>query len=111
MSLESDIKRIADALEKMILCVNNPSTARIGTGTETVTLATVATEALALPTTGAELKAFAQKLAADIPDTGIAAFTAAVREIVATAGVKRLAEVPLDKIATVALALIKYKEK
>jgi hypothetical protein len=106
MSLENDIKRIADALEKLAGSGVNALTDK----PLPATIVAAAAEAEDLPTTAAELKVLAQQIAAKLPEGSIHHFTDYVRnEICARAGVKKLNEVDVKLIAESAKALLAYK--
>jgi len=105
MSIEKDLTRIADALEKIALYAANPTTT-VTSGP--VTLTPTAPPELAITTVG-ELKALAQKIAASLPEGQIGAFTAFVRdEICARAGVKKLIEIPATMIKDAARDLANF---
>lgn len=113
MSLENDIKRIADALEKIVLLQVPGATITGSPSAETVTT-TMPGRGPDIPTvtTIQELKSLAQSIASTIPEGSIGHFTDYVRnEICARLGVKKLVEIPLDKIPQVAQSLRDYGKK
>lgn len=107
MSLENVLKRIADALDTLVVLAKNQGPAVQVDKGDTFTPAPP--EAITLPTTADGLKALAQKIAAKLPDGGIGPFTDYVRNnICARFGVKKLLEIPLEGIAQAAADLIAY---
>ena len=109
MSLENDIKRIADALERISLLT--PSAVTVTSTSSAVNFPTDPPGTVTYKTV-AELKALAQTIASALPEGGIAAFTDYVRnEICARMGIKKLIEVPADRIAEAAEALAAYAKK
>jgi hypothetical protein len=115
MSIENDLKRIADALEKLAgNGLNAPATdlvhGMVVAKPLPATIAAAAAENENLPTTAAELKVLAQQIAAKLPEGSIHHFTDYVRnEICARAGVKKLNEVSPELIGESAKALLAYK--
>lgn len=104
MSIEKDLTRIAEAVEKIALYMANPTV----TTTAGPVILTPSVPEPSITTVG-ELKALAQKIAASLPEGQIGAFTAFVRdEICARAGVKKLIEIPPAMIADAAKDLVNF---
>lgn len=105
MSLETDIKRIADALEKLSLTYQ-PGVTVTATKQEEAVTGPISTEV----TTLAQLKSLAQTIAAGLPEGGVDAYTDFVRNSVcAKLGVKKLVEIPAERIPEAAKLLQAYK--
>lgn len=121
MSIEKDLGRIADALEQLVALKETPLAKTITTMEKTETKnikveAPIVENALTppiadgLPNTVDELRAKAQEIAAKCTD--VSAFTTYVRnEICARAGVKKLRDIPSNKIKDAARDLLKYQIK
>ena len=110
MSLENDVKRIADALEKISLITPGIAptlTVSAVNGESTVTFNTPVDPQVK---TVVELKNLAQTIAAGLQDGQIGKFTDFVRnEICARIGVKKLVEIPADRIPEATKLLLGYK--
>lgn len=113
MSIDSDLKRIADALEKIALTGMYPQiTVSSNPGNATAGFTPENQPVDPEIKTAAELKALAQTIAAGIPEGGIGKFTDYVRnEICARCGVKKLIEIPVDRIPEAAKLLLDYGKK
>ena len=110
MSIENDLKRIADALEKIAVYQGGAPTTTITSAPATTVEVNpaVSTEIK----TVAELKTLAQNIAATLPEGGVGAFTDFVRnEICARLGVKKLVEIPVDRIPEAGKILVAYGKK
>lgn len=113
MSIDSDLKRIADALEKISLMAPGFVQGVTYTSSSNATAGFVP-ESPVDPEikTVAELKNLAQTIASGLPEGGVGKFTDYVRqEICARVGVKKLIEIPADRIAEAAQLLLAYKSE
>ena len=111
MSIDSDLNRIANALEKISLLAPGfmPGVTFTSSAANTPS-ANVTGPVDPEIKTVAELKGLAQTIAAGLQEGQIGKFTDYVRnEICARCGVKKLIEIPADRIAEAAQLLLAYK--